>query len=103
MRHFSPARSPSDRCTTRHGGATALFFAAVLASGLVLAGVGPCLAGSGIRGHVQLPSTAQAKTGNGARIREMLDPHDTVIYVTEAPGENGRKLSGRAKGEDILL
>ena len=33
----------------------------------------------------------------------MLDPHDTVIYVTETPGENGRKLSGRASRQDVQL
>lgn len=80
-----------------------MVFAAALASGLVLADARPCLAGSVVHGRVHLPTTARAKNANGARIREMLDPHDALVYVTEAPGEGPRKLGGRASREEIQL
>ena len=80
-----------------------MIFAAALASGLVPVDVRPCLAGSVVRGRVHLPTTAQAKYANSARIRQMLDPQDAVVYVTEAPGQGARKLSGRPKRQDIQL
>jgi len=103
MRHFSLVRSPSEGHPTGHGSATAWVLAATLASGLALADVRPCLAGSVVRGRVHLPTTAQAKTADGAKVRETLDPHDAVVYVTVAPGADARKLSGRANRKDIHL
>ena len=103
MRHFSPARSPSGGHPTGHGGTTACVLAAALASGLVLADAAPCLAGSVVRGRLHLPTTALAKTANGASLRETIDPRDVVVYVTEAPDGNTGKLSGRPKRKDIDL
>ncbi|MGH7729818.1 MAG: hypothetical protein ACRENJ_01040 [Candidatus Eiseniibacteriota bacterium] len=52
---------------------------------------------------MHLPTTAQAKTENGRRVRQVLDPRDAVVYVTVAPGEKARKLSGRARRGAIGL
>jgi plastocyanin len=103
MRHFSAVRSPAWGHPTRHGGTTALVLAATLASGLVLADVQPCLAGTGVRGRVLLPRSTQTRNAKGAKIRETLDARDAVVYVTVAPGGNARKLSGRASRQDIHL
>lgn len=103
MSYFSAVRLSSERTCNGHGGATSLALAAALASGLALADVRPCLAGSVVRGRVHLMPSAQAMTSEGATVLEALDARDVVIYVTEAPGAGVGKLGGRAGRKDIWL
>lgn len=103
MSYFSAVRFPSVRTGNGHGGATSLALAAALASGLALADVWPCLAGTVVRGRVHLPPSTQARNADGKEIRETLDARDAVVYVTVAPGADERKLGGRAGRKDIEI
>ena len=103
MNHFSEIRPPSGHPRRGHGGPTSLALAAALASGLALGDVRPCHAGTVVRGRVQMPSRTEARNADGARVRETLDARDAVVYVTVAPGEDARKLGGRAGRNQVDL
>lgn len=103
MNHFSSIPTPSGRPHSGHGDAPALALAAALTCGLTLAVPSACGAGTVIRGEVRLPQTAAGVDANGKKTREPLDRRDAVVYVTTAPGGDGRALSGRAGRRDIEI
>lgn len=103
MRYFSAVRYPFGRTRTSHRGATSLALAAAIASGIAAPGGVPCLAGTTIRGRVHLPPSSLGRNAYGKKVRETLDARDAVVYVTEAPGADQRKLGGRAGRKDIEI
>jgi plastocyanin len=101
MRHFNLIPPPARPAARRRWAAPLILVAALC--GLVVTDVRPSFGGTVVRGRLVLPTTARAKSTTGRPVREVIDALDAVIYVTVAPGENPRKLNGRARGREIEL
>ena len=61
----------------------------------------PCLAGTVVKGRVQVPAAVVAKNGQARELREALSATEAIVYVTEVPGST--RLPGRGKKRDVEL
>lgn len=95
MTHL-PAFHPTARAIgSARRRAPRLAIATAIACGLGLAEGVPAVAGTVLRGRVQIPATVPARAGQTAGSRASVNATDAVIYVTEKPGAEKPRLAGR--------
>jgi plastocyanin len=96
---------PADRGLPMHAlhRARSTTLRAAIACGVALCASAPALAGTVVRGTVQMPLAAALKSPAADGLARLPIASDAVIYVTEAPGNKGSRLPGRGKTMDIEL
>jgi plastocyanin len=95
MMHLTALRPTAQAIASARRRAPHLAIATAVACGLGLAEGVPALAGTVLRGRVQIPATVPARAGQAAGSLASVNATDAVIYVTERPGAGKRQLAGR--------